>query len=172
MVLPLHAARQATLGNYPGLTLTEARKELRKQKVSVDQGAEIALDAQLERKAKLESFEEVARAWYERGPKQNLDKPAIVLRRMELQILPVLGKFPIDCVVPRDIGELITKLGRKKPTVAKKALSDIQKIHKHVGKFELVQPGYNPAVHFDWSDAGGSPSSRDRVLTDAESSSC
>ena len=158
------------LGNYPGLTLAEARKELRKQKVSVDQGTDVALDAQLERKRQtgLESFKAAAMSWYARVPERKLNKPTIVLRRMEIHIFPVLGKFPIDRVKPRDIGELVSSIGEEKPTVANKVLSDIQQIYKHANKYELVPPGYNPAAHFDWTDAGGSQAARDRVLSDTE----
>ena len=163
-------ARWYKLGNYPGLTLANARKELIKQKVGVDQGRDVAQESQIERqrKAKLESFKEIALSWYERGPVRKLDKPEIVLRRLQLHVFPVLGKFPINKIMPRDIGQLISQLSEKKPTVANKALSDIQKIYKYAGKFELVEAGYNPAAHFDWADAGGARPARDRVLSDTE----
>ncbi|ROH87962.1 DUF4102 domain-containing protein [Pseudomethylobacillus aquaticus] len=87
------------IGRYPDMSLAEARIEARdKRKLSFD-GIDPAEDKrrkQLENKVSGMTFEDVAREWYGKlQPTWTMSHATDVLRRLQVNIFPTVGKRPI-----------------------------------------------------------------------------
>ncbi len=98
--------KRLSLGVYPDVTLAEARKARDKARELLKSGTDpvqARADARLAKLATLETnFEAVGRAWFEhwRGPRSKRHAD-YVLRRLELDVFPVIGKKPVvDITAP------------------------------------------------------------------------
>ncbi|MFP9228091.1 tyrosine-type recombinase/integrase [Pectobacterium cacticida] len=112
------------LGEYPTLSLAEARAEHDKARALVKQAIHPAHQRQLERmashSANANTFEAVAREWID---KKSSDWTPYYLRQVErffaADVLPAIGKLPIKSVKAAHLLEIIKRIeGRGAETVA------------------------------------------------------
>lgn len=105
--------KRLALGVYPAITLAEARKKREGAKTMLANGMD---PAEVRRGGKLaatlaatNSFEAVTREWFDRKHRREVveSHAARNLRRLEMYLLPPLGKRPIGEIMP---GELLAAL--------------------------------------------------------------
>lgn len=156
------------VGAYPEKTLSDARRDARRARVSVDDGRNIAVERQ---KAKndakaAKTVRELAAEWHSETNELRVDHPEIIRRRLDKYILPKLGSMLAKDVRPADIDRVLKSVRKKYPATANNVLRDLRKMYKYAAKRD---PGvHNPAANFDLSDAGGTPQSRSRYLNSHE----
>lgn len=107
------AEKKLTIGAYPAISLREARSRRDQAKAQIEEGSDPASAKRAAaRKVKLgESFEEVARAWHESKKLTLTPRYAKhVLRRLEANAFPLLGRQPIDTITPADVLEALRRV--------------------------------------------------------------
>lgn len=153
-----YEAKQKTmaLGAYPAVSLSgarvsagEARKLLSK---GVDPMAQKASDKHAAGVANANSFEAVARQWWAVwGPAKSPRHAGYVMRRLEADIFPVIGKRPITSIEAPELvrmAELIEKRGAL--DIAKRSLQTTKQIFGYaVAKGKTKR---NPATDFKPGD--------------------
>ncbi len=126
-----------SLGPYPSVSLREARekredaKKLLREHIDPSEARRQAREAAAE--AARNSFEDVAREWYVKySPKWVPSYRKAVIRILEENLFPHMGKRPINAITPR---ELLTVLRRVEErgalTIAHKALRDTGRIFRY-----------------------------------------
>ena len=126
-----------SLGPYPSVSLREARekredaKKLLREHIDPSEARRQAREAAAE--AARNSFEDVAREWYARySIKWVPSYRKAVIRILEENLFPHMGKRPINAITPR---ELLTVLRRVEErgalTIAHKALRDTGRIFRY-----------------------------------------
>lgn len=100
------------LGQYPEMSLTEARLARAMLRRDVAQGADPAVQAaasrRLEHEANSRTVEAMARAWHARMARRWADSYAAqVMQRLEAHVFPRIGTMPVATVRRRDIVELL-----------------------------------------------------------------
>lgn len=160
-------ARELTLGNYPDLSLQEARRRARIERAQVDAGHDVAALKQkrILARRKETSFREVAELWFQDEIKARIKHPHVVRRILDKDILPVLGKWPIkdiDGLLVHDMLRPIQK--RKANAICNDALRFTRRIFTYARKRQYIP--INPIADFTPKvDGGGSESARDRALS-------
>jgi integrase len=150
-------------GEYPHVTLKDARERHEAARKVLDAGA----DPMAERKAQAEvrrreveererqaanSFENVARKWWEWwGAGKSLRHTDYVLRRLEADVFPAFGHKFIDEVTPADIRKLMLAIeGRGARDVAKRAHETTGQIFRYAIAHGIASG--NPAADFKPKD--------------------
>lgn len=155
--------KMMALGEYPIVSLAQAReRHLSARKILAG-----GIDPMAERKAEIEaklraaeerdreaqnSFENVARKWWEWWAAGKSPRHAdYVLRRLEADVFPTLGRKFIDAVTAADIRELMLGIeGRGARDVAKRAHETIGQIFRYAIAHGIAK--HNPAAEFKPSD--------------------
>ncbi|MHA3098319.1 tyrosine-type recombinase/integrase [Acinetobacter brisouii] len=107
-----------TLGNYPALTLKEARGKRHTLLNQLANGID-PIDQLAIQKAKHDdsfSFEAVTRAWhvaYKATGKWGDGTAERALKNFEIYVFPELGNKPIDSIKPRDLNFVLSKIEEK-----------------------------------------------------------
>lgn len=144
-------ARYLTLGEYPHIGLAEART-----KVSLLQGKAIGIV----------TVQEAVDA-YLGHIEGEYEHPEQVRRRLESDIVPVLGNRRLDSVTTKDLSDALQMIvDRGSPVAANRTLADV----KHVFNF-AYEKGWvreNPTNRITRKVVGGKEKTRDIVLTDDE----
>jgi integrase len=158
------------LGNYPDMTLAEARAEARKARVQLDKGedpmaARRAAEAAERRHG---TFRELAEDWFRveiLGRK--LKHPEVPRRHLDKYLLPEFGRTPVADVHAADVARLLDKVKGRAPTAANDLLRFASRIFAF-GVRRRVITG-NPAADFSPRlDAGGTERPRERALSPDE----
>ncbi|WP_372731907.1 tyrosine-type recombinase/integrase [Novosphingobium sp.] len=107
-----------SFGPYPDVTLTAARDARdvarRLLREGVDPGAEKKRVANVEKLAEAHTFEAVAREWHELQKGRWSDHhQLIVIRSLERDVFPTLGKTPIGGLDAHDILDLLRKIEKR-----------------------------------------------------------
>lgn len=97
-----------SIGSYPDLSLSDARAAREKAKADLKAGRDPAAVKKLEKltpiKAKAESFEAVAREWFELQKPQWVERHADdVISSLETEVFPYLGSFLVRDLTPTDV---------------------------------------------------------------------
>ncbi|WP_137719327.1 tyrosine-type recombinase/integrase [Methylobacillus flagellatus] len=109
-----------TIGDYPGVSITDARKKAREWQDMLKSGQDPSSERRRATRVPVEvanSFEVVGREWYEKN--ESLWKPAHakdVLRRLEVNIFPHLGKRAIDRIKGPELLEVIMIMEKRGAT--------------------------------------------------------
>lgn len=162
-----HGGRQAekVLGRYPDLSLKEARDLARKDRALLQQGVDVAA-AKRQEKLKALELHDVAglgRIWFERHIAARYKYPVVVERVLKRHVYPVIGKLPVEEVLPSHVDIVLTKIvDAGAPTVANDALRYMFRMFHFAVKRKWIDR--NPAYGFELSDAGGTESPRQRWL--------
>jgi len=168
-------AKELTLGRYPDLSLTEARKLAAGKRVEVSQGVDVALAKQnrieADKRAGLVPESETVKALYAdffaRQIEDRRQNPERVARVFALHILPIIGDLRVTEVRPADVDRMLRPLSdRGIFRTAAKALQLTKALFDYAMKRHLITA--NPAAPFNWADIGGKVGPRSRVLSRAE----
>ncbi len=107
-----------SFGPYPDVTLAEARERRDEARRLLRQGVDPSAEKQREAKAaRLEeahSFESVAREWHELNKGRWTEvHQADVLRSLERDVFPTLGKVPIGGIEAHDVLDMLRKIEKR-----------------------------------------------------------
>lgn len=155
--------RRLVLGEYPGLSLAQARKHARKAQTGIDEGRDLAGERQAAKLARTDTVKALVDdylAKHARPFKKSADEDARVLT---VDVLPTWGDRSVRDLTRRDVRALIEGIATRAPIMANRTLA-------------LVRKMLNFAVDHDWIEANPAArvqkpapeTSRERVLTDDE----
>lgn len=157
--------RWMALGNYPDMSLAEARAEARSARVLLDR----KIDPLAERRTKLEkeagrgSFADLAEQWYEGEVVGHVEHVGVPRRYLDKYLLPSLRHMKADEVTTADITRIVDKIKRDKPTAANDLLRFARRIFDF-GVRRRILP-MNPAAGLTPKrDGGGTEQRRQRAL--------
>lgn len=164
-------AREKTLGQYPDISLAEARKLTLENRARVQQGVDVAAEKQKARR-------EASRAWTVRQLAEDylqksvgrLEESTLKGHRQRLRdyVYPVLGTTPADEVRPIDLIKIVERASKKSLHVAKLVLGIQKAIFAHgVGRHVIdADPAFQLRSN---AVLGPRPVARTRVmLSEAE----
>lgn len=158
--------RELTIGNYPDISLRDARLAARQSRAKVDNVIDVSAE---KRRQKAEAGQpgtvaEMAEAFIAQSIRPKYRDPKRVENLFENDVLPVIGTLPAREVVPADIDRLLRRIvSDNRPTTANDALRLVRQMFAFARKRGLVDS--NPAADFDLSDAGGQEKPRQRRLS-------
>ena len=156
--------KEYTLGKYPEITLAEARVAALELRGRIQKGENIAVSKQAEKAVDaldMNIFESLANEWIERGMAESMQKKAKAT--FKRYVYPSIGKLPPKDIHPQHIDRVLRGIvAAGAPTVANDVLRYFKRLFAYARKRRIVTD--NPASDFDYSDAGGKESSRDRAL--------
>lgn len=139
-------AKELTIGNYPDITLSHARKLAREYRVNIDTGGDPALD---KRKAKshsktIKTVNEIIED-FKSKELNNLSSSTISgrLNDFEKVISPKIGKLPVDQVNSRDIVAMIES-SKKTWTISNRILSTAKLLFDHACGKKII--AVNPVI--------------------------
>jgi len=102
------------LGVYPDISLAKARARTQEARELIADGIDPAMQRKATLRAKKNSFESVAREWYEK--QSAIWKPthaATVIDRLEANIFPWLGGTPINDIEPPDLLAVLRRIEKR-----------------------------------------------------------
>ncbi len=123
-----------SIGTYPAITLAEARKRRDEARQQVEQGID-PNQAKQQAKRELEgadTFEYVAREWHTKKSTQWASSTVVkLLRRLEMDIFPYIGKQPIAAVTAPDLLRVIQRIESRSIDTAYRALQECGQIFRY-----------------------------------------
>lgn len=155
-----------TLGNYPMVSLGEAREKVRDLKTSVGQGVDPRVEAMVLAKSKADNTVDlVGQRMYQRVLDEGvLKRPDKIESALRLYIYPHLGQKPISEVTRGDVKALIARFMKlQKPSAADAAKKYMSRIFNFALDEEIIDR--NP---IDGLKRGHTQSKKDRILEDEE----
>ncbi|EGR4491741.1 site-specific integrase [Vibrio cholerae] len=163
----LNGRREATLGQYPSMTLAEARLESSKMQLQLQQGEDPLAIRAIETIPEIQNVSQLFQDWYAKDLSRRLKHPNIPKRVFTKEIAPVIGQLSIQAVRPTHVREVLERIRESnRPTIANDTLMYMKQLFRHAIKLDLTLN--NPAAAFTVDDAGGVESSRDRMLSKEE----
>ncbi len=155
-----------TLGNYPDMSLAQARIEARQARVLLDrqQNPLNVRRAALAEERRKGSFKTLCEDWYHAEVQaRGLKYPAVPRRHLDRYLLPKLGRLPASDITPADVARLLDELKGRAPTAANDLLRFTRRIFAFGVRRRFVLS--NPAADFSpCLDAGGIERPRSRAL--------
>lgn len=167
-----HAGKQRwlTLGNFPDMSLGEARVEARQARVLLDKQQD---PMHLRRAAMAEerqrgSFKELCDDWFRSEIEgRGLKHPGVPRRYLENYLIPKLGRSAAVDVTPSDIAHVIDAVKVRTPAAANDLLRFTRRIFAFGVRRRFVPS--NPAADFSPRlDGGGTERPRNRALSTDE----
>lgn len=155
--------KEITLGQYPDLSLADAKADAAIKKREVNLGTDPLIARKRIKEQSIKLVDDLFMDWFENDIAKRLQHPNIPKRVYNKEIKPFIGDMKIDQVNARDIRKIIQAISESKPTIANDALMYLKQLFRHGIKLDLVL--HNPASAFTVTDAGGVEKSRDRYLT-------
>ena len=164
-------ARELTLGNYPDVTLSAARKLAAEHRVAVDKGQDPAAKKRKERLAMRGAWlvRELVKDYIEKvlDPGQYAER-TVWYRKDDLTtvVLPRLGSMEVRSVTAEDLVDLLEKSGRSW-VIQRRILASASKIFDHAIGRQLIR--VNPAAGIKITALlGPRPPVRKRVMLSEE----
>lgn len=113
--------KKLALGNYPLITLKEARlkrDEAKKQLLSgIDPSAQRQADKRMAALSASNSFKAIAEEWHKTNKAKWTERHAsVLLRRLELHIFPHIGHRPVKEIKPMEVLDAIRRIEKRKAT--------------------------------------------------------
>jgi integrase len=139
------------LGVYPSVTLETARELRDNARALVANGADPVATRREEARARdaetIDTFELIAREWWANWKGGRTERHAdYVMRRLEADVFPAIGKKPIATVRPRDVIAVARAIEKRGALdIAKRALETIGQVFRYAIQTERVE--VNPAVN-------------------------
>ncbi len=162
-------ARELTLGRYPDLGLSEARKLAAAKRVDVQQVIDVAAVKQ-QKKAEAKqaaNVEHLANLWLDNTIRRRHRHPEVTERVFRRDILPSLGKRDTKSITTPEIARLLAKINASgRPTIANDALRHLKAMFTYGEALGMVDK--NPAERVKLEHAGGQEKSRTRALSSTE----
>ncbi|MGZ0105221.1 tyrosine-type recombinase/integrase [Achromobacter sp. KK8] len=157
--------KEVTIGNYPDVTLAEARKTARKLRAAIDRGDDPAVEKRQEkaRVTKIATVRQLVEDF--KGKKLGglaVDTVRYRIWDLDKIILPKLGSLPVDQVQPADVVHMIETANRTW-TISKRILTSAKMLFAHACGLRLIN--VNPVVGIDLvALRGPRPPVRRRVM--------
>jgi integrase len=130
--------REVTLGNYPDISLADARKMASEKRVEVAKGADVATVKRLEKmeRAQANSFRELAEDYMTRAaPALSPRYRAEIRRYLNKDILPRIGGVPVKELKPAELVMMVERIAQRSKAAARAVFSMVSVIFDHgVGK--------------------------------------
>jgi len=130
--------REVTIGNYPDVSLADARKQAAEKRVAVDKGADPATAKRKEKieRAQANSFRELAEDYMNRAaPALSASYQSEIRRYLDKDILPRIGGIPAKEVTPADIVVLVERIAARSQSSSRAAFTMVSSMFDHgVGK--------------------------------------
>ena len=126
--------RTLTIGKYPAVSLAEARRKRDEAHQQIQQGID---PNQTKQQANRElegadTFEYVAREWHAKKSTQWAGSTVVkLLRRLELDIFPYIGKQPITTLTAPDLLRVIQRIESRSIDTAYRALQECGQIFRY-----------------------------------------
>lgn len=158
-------ARWIFIGDCPDMKRSEASALARAYRVDLDKGLDVARERQkaMDSAYAVVTFGDAAKGWMEREIEPRYENPQVVQRVLNNDILPILGKLPIEDVTSQHIDQVLrAAVERGAPTIANDALRFMRRILAFSRRRGWV--AVNLAADFSVADAGGFERPRDRAL--------
>lgn len=157
--------KEVTIGNYPDVTLAEARKTARKLRAAIDRGDDPAV-AKRQEKARVTKIATVRQLVEDfKGKKLGglaVDTVRYRIWDLDKIILPKLGSLPVDQVQPADVVHMLETANRTW-TISKRILTSAKMLFAHACGLRLIN--VNPVVGIDLvALRGPRPPVRRRVM--------
>jgi integrase len=159
-----------TLGNYPDMSLAQARIEARQARVLLDKQQDplSVRRAALAEQRQRGSFRELCEDWYRTEVTgHGLKHPAVPRRYLDKYLLPKLGRTPAVDITPVDLIRVIDELKGRAPTAANDLLRFIRRIFAF-GVRRRIVPSNLAADFSPRLDGGGTERPRSRALSTDE----
>lgn len=165
-----------SLGEYPGVTLADARQKAEAWRALVLKGVD-PKDAEADERRKLEAarraeavkrentFGAFAERWIAGRTNRHAKADAADVRRM---LVPTWRHTPLHVLTPRDIRDLFAKLVRRSPHDARSAWGHASQIFKLAVHEELITASPMASLDKKLVFAGADLGPRQRVLDDVE----
>lgn len=157
--------KEVTIGNYPDVTLAEARKTARKLRAAIDRGDDPAVEKRKEkaRATKIATVRQLVEDF--KGKKLGglaVDTVRYRIWDLDKIILPKLGSLPVDQVQAADVVHMIEAANRTW-TISKRILTSAKMLFAHACGLRLIN--VNPVVGIDLvALRGPRPPVRRRVM--------
>ncbi|MBU2893536.1 site-specific integrase [Colwellia sp. D2M02] len=155
--------KEITLGQYPDLSLADAKADAAIKKREVNLGSDPLIARKRIKEQSIKLVDDLFADWFDNDIAKRLKHPNIPKRVYTKDVKPFIGDMPLDQVNARDIRKIIQAISDDRPTIANDALMYLKQLFRHGIKLDLI--AHNPASAFTVSDAGGVEKSRDRYLT-------
>ena len=156
--------RRLKLGDYPAVTLAEARKRARKEASAIDDNRDPVAERRAAKTAGEDTIANLAALYlkrHARPKKRTADEDERVL---EVEVIPRWGDRCVKDIRRRDVRELLDRIvDRGSPIMANRILSVIRKMLNFALDQDWIEA--NPATRMS---KPGKETSRDRVLDDQE----
>jgi integrase len=126
--------KELTLGNYPDMTLSEARKLAAEKRVEIVKGSDVAAHKRVEKiaRAQANSFRELAEDYMTRAAPSLSDRYRLEIRRyLDKDILPKIGGVPAREVTPGEIVVLVERIAERSQASARAAFTMVSGIFDH-----------------------------------------
>ncbi|WYX08245.1 Arm DNA-binding domain-containing protein [Achromobacter xylosoxidans] len=141
--------KEVTIGNYPDVTLAEARKTARKLRAAIDRGDDPAVEKRQEkaRVTKIATVRQLVEDF--KGKKLGglaVDTVRYRIWDLDKIILPKLGSLPVDQVQPADVVHMLETANRTW-TISKRILTSAKMLFAHACGLRLIN--VNPVVGID-----------------------
>ncbi len=102
-----------SFGTYPEISLSEARKLRSEARALVTKGIDPIKEKQGKKReresAQENTFKKIAQEWYENQNDLADKTKYLYMRRLELDILPLIGEMPISEIKPKEILDLVLR---------------------------------------------------------------
>ncbi|PJM69206.1 tyrosine-type recombinase/integrase [Achromobacter ruhlandii] len=157
--------KEVTIGNYPDVTLAEARRTARKLRAAIDRGDDPAVEKRQEkaRVTKIATVRQLVEDF--KGKKLGglaVDTVRYRIWDLDKIILPKLGSLPVDQVQPADVVHMLETANRTW-TISKRILTSAKMLFAHACGLRLIN--VNPVVGIDLvALRGPRPPVRRRVM--------
>jgi integrase len=155
-----------TLGNYPDMSLAQARIEARLARVLLDkqQNPLSVRRAALQEERQKGSLKALCEDWYRAEVQaRGLKHPGVPRRYLDKYLLPKLGRLAASDITPADVARVLDDLKGRAPTAANDLLRFMRRIFAFGVRRRFVTS--NPAADFSPRlDAGGTERPRNRAL--------
>jgi integrase len=159
-----------TLGNYPDMSLAQARIDVRAARVQIDRHQNpLALRREaLAKERQRGAFKTLCEDWYRSEIQgRRLKYPDVPKRYLDKYLLPKLGRYPACEVTAGDVAHLLDELKVRAPTSANDLLRFTRRIFAFGVRRGLVMS--NPVADFSPRlDGGGTEKPRSRALSTDE----
>ena len=133
--------RLVTLGRYPDLSVTEARKRAHAERGNVAGGADPVEDR---KRARGGTFKDTADRWLEEYAKLHRKSWKEDKRRLDKHLLPPLGSRPLVSVTEDDVSDLHRRIGRKAPVEANRVVNLARAIFRWARDKKRLLPASHP----------------------------
>lgn len=164
--------KELTLGNYPDISLSDARKLASAKRAAVDSGADPAKEKAATRKkeaAQVWTIKALAEDYKTKQLVPAMFAPATIYYRLadlESVIVPKLGKRPVTEITGQDVVKMLRDAD-KTWTISKRVLTTITKLFEHAAGLHIVT--INPCVGVSLKALfGPRPPVKKRVMLSAD----